>query len=566
MSKSNNILNTIATTSDTDLLADSGFNRTFSGLVNLLYLMQSLYLGLYSLFIENALLSSTHLTFCVFFMTYFFSVHFFHDRQWITIAHKTIIFFYTIIVHISGLHLNIVTLPLSLYPFIALLLHGRHLGVSISIAHLGAAILFYIFYNSILEIHNTSQFVQYIVHLSLVQTACTTIFFIAIRWTSGLIYSKNRELNVLNEEITVKNGIITRLNDGIEKPLSEIHEAVDILRTERLAPIQSELVGLIRASTLNATNTFYSVKKAASHNIPMLPQEKICFNIYTLLNNLLKLFKCKDPSKRHSFALASNVPETILGNSILTRQILLNVLDALENKIGLAEYDLKLFVTRDDVYEHDIVLHYSIVLDYQIKLDRREIASIETRIIDYLELGVTRNIIESENGAFSVATDDEGLHIDFTLRYEDAELLSRDSIFTDSPNIELPQNIPIGEANVLVVTADDTMYAQAQVAVGGIVQRVKRATSPIEAVNIFTDSKIDIILADSRAGIAKCIRMMTSIRAAESGVVSKVPVLIFIDGNDPTETMQYTEAGFDMLYPLPFDIEVARAAVCSYFV
>ncbi|MBQ3634101.1 MAG: hypothetical protein II951_00585 [Bacteroidales bacterium] len=562
-----NLYQTFSVTSDADLSSDTGFYRPFATIVNITFLIQSLFLGIYSLFIENALLSSTNLLFCLFFVCYLFAsfLHYYSDT--VTTVDRVVIFTYSLVIHGTSHYLGITSLPITLYPFIAILLHGRHAGVAITVLNLLLLLASYGIYGSASETMDAKELFEKCIYITLVQIACTAVYFISIRWLSTMIYDKNRELAILSDEIRVKDDLVSRLTAGVDKPISEINDALNILSGERLAPIQSELIGLIRASTTNATSNIEAVKKAASHNIPVIPNEETQFNIYTLLSGLLKLFKCKDPTKKHSFALASNVPETLLGNSMLTRQVLLNVFDALENKIGLAEYNFKVYVSRDDVFDQGVVLHYHLLLEHHIRLDRRVVSSSQSRLVDFLELMVTKNIVESEGCSFGILTNNEGLHIEFSLRYKDAEHVSSDVDLQDGVRYELDRTMPLHNCEVLVLTDDDTVYAKAWNSINGIVSGIKRVRTFDEALNVFVNSKIDMVLADISKDFEGGLKLIRDIRGAESGIANRIPTVAYLaPSEDTVAEMRCIEAGYDMTFPLPYDVELSRAAVCSYFV
>ena len=59
--------------------------------------------------------------------------------------------------------------------------------------------------------------------------------------------------------------------------------------------------------------------------------------------------------------------------------------------------------------------------------------------------------------------------------------------------------------------------------------------------------------------------MVKMIRESESGIARKVPVLALVDIDSDAQKTTYNQAGFDMDIMLPFDEEIARAAVSSFF-
>ena len=127
--------------------------------------------------------------------------------------------------------------------------------------------------------------------------------------------------------------------------------------------------------------------------------------------------------------------------------------------------------------------------------------------------------------------------------------------------------MPLHNCEVLVLTDDDTVYAKAWNSINGIVSGIKRVRTFDEALNVFVNSKIDMVLADISKDFEGGLKLIRDIRGAESGIANRIPTVAYLaPSEDTVAEMRCIEAGYDMTFPLPYDVELSRAAVCSYFV
>lgn len=562
------VFNLFRASADADLSEEASFKTAFSNVVNILMLGQSLMLGLISLIREDPVLSSINLVFSLFFITYFVVTYIVRVDRYVSFLDRVAIFFYFIIIYVTCAHYNVIGLTMTIYPFIAIILHGRHVGSILSVIQ-AAIVLAYYF----VAVHLFGAKVSAIFTLSgtitivVVQLISIFIFYVAVRWLSSLVYEKNREVAMLYEEQATQRDLIGRLSTCVEKPLRDISEASAILVTERLTPMQSDLCSIVRSSALNAINNVNAVRKASSLNIPIVPAERVRFNLYNLMGGMLKLYRSKDPQKLHSFTLAGGVPEEVRGNSILTRQVILNVLDAFDRCAGLTSSGLKIVVCRENVLTRGVVLHFSMTLEYNLEFDRREISVSEGNLIEFLGLGVTRRIVESEGGYFNAVSEGGGVMVEFTLKYsslDDGDDLEPDLI--RNARAALSANIPMTEASALVMTASDALWDKIEAALGGYCAKLIRARTASEAVRLFANNKVDVVLTDLSSDGGAGAKLVGMVRDAESGMVRKVPVLDIVDPDSPEQMSASVHSCFDLSLPLPFDASMTRDAMRSFFV
>lgn len=563
------VFNLFRDSADSDVSEESSFKAAFSNVTNVLMLAQSLILGVNSLINEDAILSSINLLFSLFFITYFVILYVVKGDKYVNMLDRLAIFAYFIIVYVSCTRYKVEGVTLTIYPFIAMILHGRHVGsilagiqLAIIVAYYLVAVRIFGFGADVAPTFTTT------LTTAVMQLISIFIFYVAIRWFTSLVYEKNREVAILSEERNMTADAINRLFRCVDRPLRDISAASAVLATEHLNSKQTDLCSIVNASVLNAINNVNAVRKASKLTIPIIPSEVKKFNLYQTMGAMLRLHRSVDPqNKPHSFSLGSGVPEVIRGNSILTRRVVLSILDALERCIGLSQSGMKVLVTRENVITKDILLHFNLDILYNLDVDRREISVSEDHLVDFLGLGVTKRVIESEGGHFNVASEGGGIKIDFTIRYRSADSADDevDLNFINKAKAALSVNVPLSEATFLIMTDSDLMWGKVSAAFDGFCAQTLRARTAREAVSIFTNAKVDAVITDLTSDDGQGQRLVSMIRDAECGLRRSVPVVDIADMTSDEQMSASLHACFDSTIPLPFEPDKARDALRPYF-
>lgn len=561
------VFNLFRDSADADISEESSFKAAFSNVSNTLMLAQSLILGLRALVANDAVLASMNLLFSLFFITYFVVMYVVKKDRYVNIMDRMAIFIYFIVVYITCTRYGFSGLTITIYPFIAMMLHGRHVGATLGTVQLGIILLYYIVFVRLFGIGEThAPSLQDTVMMTIAQVISIFIFYVALRWFTTLVYEKNREVSILTEERKMEGDLVNRLSHCVERPLRDISQASAILVSETMTEKQADLCNLIRASTLNAINNVNAVRRASIRNIPLIPAELKVINITQLLGPILRVFRPQNPEIVHSFTLASNVPEEVRGNSILTRRVFVNTLDALEQSIQLSQSTLNLLVSRANTISKGIELNFNFEIIYNFELDRREMSVSETHLIDFLGLNVTKRIVESEGGTFVTAQTDKGINIDFTIHYraidEDDGI---DIEIINNAKKALQTNIPLSEAVILIMTENDLIWARLSSALENVCAATIRTKTVRDAVKAFSDRKVNAIFTDLTSDNAQGPRLVPLIRDAESGMVRSVPIIDLIDPRSDEQLYASVHANFDKTLHIPLDTNAAVDTLRSFF-
>ncbi|MCQ7582444.1 hypothetical protein NP174_23165, partial [Salmonella enterica] len=400
-------------------------------------------------------------------------------------------FIYFIVIYIACSRYEIIGVTITIYPFIAIILSGRHVGAVLSFVQAAIILAFHFLANRLFGITNVYSLSGTLTIVT-IQVINIFIYYVAVRWLSGLVYDKNREVAMANEEKALQRELTQRLATSVDKPLRDISEASAVLVGERLSPMQVELSSIIRSSALNAINNVNAVQKASKLSIPIVPVEIVRFNICTLLGSLLKLYRPRTAKVSHIFSLGGGAPEEVVGNSILTRQVFLNIFDALDAQIGLADCGMRITATREDLAVSEVILRYSIVVDHNIEIDRREVTYHEGSLMELLNLETTKRIVESEGGAMTAVPDGQTARIEFSATYK--PVVADDDTDPDVVRLAkagLNTAIPMKQATLLAVVEDDWLWVEIAGALQNCFAQVRRAKSREEAMRIFSNSLVD---------------------------------------------------------------------------
>lgn len=562
------VFNIFRDSADADISEESSFKAAFANVSNVLMLVQSLILGLQALIKEDPILASLNLIFSLFFVTYFVVTHVVKKDRYLNILDRMAIFTYFIVLYITCTRYEISGLTITIYPFIAMMLHGRHVGATLGAIQLGLILFYYIVFVRLVGFgeFNTPSTAD-TVTMAIAQVISIFVFYVALRWFTTLVYEKNREISLLIEERKMEGDLVNKLSLCIERPLRDISQASAILVSEPMTEKQSDLCEIVRNSTLNAINNVNAVRKASIRNIPIIPAELKVINITQFLGPILKCFRPKDPTITHSFSLANNVPEEVRGNSILTRKVMVNTLDQLERNIQISQSDFTLLISRANVISKEIVLDFNFDILYNFELDRREMSVSEDHLIDFLGLNVTKRIVESEGGTFLATSSNKGIKINFTIIYKD--IVDNDEADIEKINKikkNLSVKVPINEVVALVMTEDDLLWAKLDASLDGVCAERVRTKSLKDAIKIFSNRMIGIIFTDHTSDSAQGTKLITQIRDAECGVLRNTPIIDIVDPHSEEQISASVHAGFDQTLTMPVESEAVLNVMRSFFV
>lgn len=529
-----------ANSNDEDLSADVTFRFKFAGVVNFLLLIYSLVSGVHALLIENQVMAMCNIVLSLIFFAYFFMQYVSRDNIIVLALDRVAIFVHFIIAYACGAMLGFSGVMLVVYPFIAIILHGRRVGVILSFIQLAICITYTLLCKfDVISIEFNYSAIELFVFF-VVQFVAIWIFYIAMHWMSSLIYDRIMEVAQLSEALQIKSELVANLTDKMRAQLNNIAVLADKLSHERVSQKQMDTIMTLKASSRVLIDSIDSVATASKLNIKPVEKEEISFNVCTLITNIMVLYGSKAGVKGnlHSMRVSSDVPQTIVGNSLLTRQVFLSILDALDNKFALHNSPMRIGVNIADTMSDHIILDFSIKLDRHIQLDHREIFSMEQKLINHLHLDSVQRLIVSADGEFSVEqTEDDSILIEFTLPYKtetgDSHLMA-DGI-DDINFAKVVTDIGMKDVRVLVVDADEAFCGSFQAMMEGSVAGVSFASDTRSALKKFENSRFDIVFVNQDDSSISIANIEKEIRDMSAGYGPEIPVCRITNAQDSEE-------------------------------
>lgn len=551
------ILVMFASSNDEDLAAEENFQVSFSNVVNFLLLVYSLISGLHALLIENIGMAVSNMAFSLLFLLYFLS-HYLTKRSLIVTAiDRMVIFSQFIVAYMNGSALGSAGVTLLVYPFIAIILHGRRFGVALSIIQIFICAAYTALCRyGVLPIPFMYSNIELFI-LASIQAVCIFVYYVAIRWLSSLIYDRITEVSQLNEALGIKTELVNTVTGKLKSQLNEIYNMSEKLSHERMNPRQVEMVATLRAVASNLLDSVEMVSTSSEHNIRPIEKEEIEVNVFNLISNVLVLYSKQSDNggNIHSVNVSASVPQHILGNSQLTRQIFLTSFDALDRKFDLSKTPLKVSVSMNDVTTERMMLNFIISSKKSIELDRRDLTSSESKLLYQLQLDATQRLVKAAGGEFYVEiTDEDSLVIDFTLPFRDTILKNDDNEnITNLINIAaLATPINVEDMRILLVEDNIEICDDIREILQGKVKSITIVDNGKAALKKFENSHFDCILVDVDTAEVDGVTFIRKARDVESGYGAGVPIFA-LTGKDNKDIERNTSIKIDGVISKPFD-------------
>lgn len=559
----NKLLDIFSSNSEGDLSADEAFRQSFVNVSNTFLLIYSLLVGLYSLLNDLILLAFVNMVFSLFFVSYFTFSYIFKNSKiirWVLGVNRMAMFLYFIAIFINGNYLGTSSLVLVIYPFMALIIHGRRLGIAFSLMQTLCFIFTaFLFHNDIFPETDYLDVYQVTVVVTS-QLACVFVFYVAIRWMSNIIYDRIREVYQITQVLKTKDELIDMLTKHMQSSLEDISAETNQLKQDINDAKLSEHVSIVQASVENLITTIDSVSHASEYDIKPIKYENVVFNINTLTSNVLRLYPTKRPDERHAVSISPELPQKLEGNALLTRQILLYIFDALHRKLDMSENPVQVTVSLCDLVNNGIMLNFSVSVKSKYNIDHRDLSSEESLLIEAYELDMSRRLVLAAGGEYKVALEDGRLELNFTLEYCDAA--TRPYVDPDLEEVRVRRLIEISTAVVpmeeaIVMIVDDNEMTQKIMAMflTGRVKRVVCVSSGVQALDTFENHKIDIVLMDLQMPEMDGFETTRKMRQMELGSGKQVPIIAVTSYDFNENADQCVAAGMNGFIRKPFKAE-----------
>ena len=567
-----NLIGLFTVTADEDISADEVFKQSFLNVVNFFLLAFSLVVGTHALLREIATVALYNYIASVFFVSYFIFAYLIKRTSIYVAIDRIVIFIYFIAVLLSSNVTRFSAVPLLMYPFLAIVLHGRRMGVILSLSQIFVSATLYLILKSTMPSLGLDYELYEIIALVIIQCVGTFVFLSTIRWLSSMLYDKIREVMTLTEDVKVQKQLTEHLSQSLRITVSDIERCSQRMAASNLSPAQSQMLSTIRVAAGSMNQKMDSVLNASKYCIRPLGDENIVFNLHVLVTNVLMLYgsSVQRMEQGHSVVLSSEMPQNVMGNSMVTKQILLSIFDALDQKVGLKDKTLVTTLSMCDTNAQNLVVNFAISLYVHLDMDHRELTSIDQKLINHLNLRDSYRLIEATKSNFAIEYINNVLTIQFTQPYQDVDAIvipDKDLLDEKRTFNELIRNnqgaISLKDMSMVIVSFDEVTDRFLLEAFLGKLGKVEIAASARSALNRFENSRVDIIVISlSQYYEMSALELVRRVRDIERGV-GRRSIVISLD-QEPVRgdaKLAAMEAGVDLFAIYPTDISTLHTAI-----
>ncbi|TLX74969.1 response regulator [Labilibacter sediminis] len=454
------------------------------------------------------------------------------------------------------------------FPFIAINLFGRQKGAWYSL---------FMFLFIILDFLLLSKFVPMAKAYSFNMEILLSIYFIfsfIIAYTLKFIFAEvmlTKERAMINSQNskTSQEEHISNLSRQIRTPLSNITGILDILGKTNLTDDQRDYINTIHASANNLVNVVTNMVSTSKAGLKPIPEEEISFNLYSTLNNTIRLFSDNNTKQKFSLSFSADIPTTMTGNAIKTKQIFLNILNSIAKYNISEEKQINIEVSRVNNMPGTVELAFKIISFGNIPFPKEyksedslydyDILRLNTsKYIHFMELSLTQKLIEQDGHAFAIHPEIEKTKFEFGITFREntqsasmqnikEKASSNDSFFKPSVNIK--------DANILLV---EDNFSNQQIIILYIKNEVKKievAYNGKEALDKFGKAKYDLILMDVQMPIMDGFKATQKIREIEKSTNTHTPIIAVTANAFPEDKERCIASGMDDYISKPFQPE-----------
>ncbi len=551
---------------------DSKTKSLLLNITNFLFFIAVLIQGIISLIKEDLILAGPLLILAVAFtLNYYFHTR---DEQntrfqnlFLLILFLTFAFF-----TITGGNTGIDGFWVIFFPILSLTICGRKRGTYWSISFFAFLLLFF------LTPAPGPEWIKEYASESEIFLLATYFLSFIFGYTIQFIRSevsleKDRQILESENQNRAHENLINKLSYQIRTPLNNITGVLELLNNSPLTEEQEDYIQTIHASTNNLVNVVKNLvvtSKAQSNE----PENLTQFNLYTTLNNTLRLFSRKPEFSGIHFnlSLSAGIPSTITGNSVKIKQIFLNLINSIIKNNEQTNKFITIEVSRTDGMPGKVELLFRIVTNMTVHPDQtsseddnffnsKDIDRINnSRLINLLDLGITLKIIEAEGQTFNILTEPDKTIFEFTLTFleenrqnqhahETEKAPGQPASQTEKPNIEL------SNANILLAEDNISNQQIINLYIKNEVKKVDVAFNGKEVLEKFGHAKYDLILMDIQMPVMDGIKATKKIREIEQSTNSHTPIIAVTANAFPEDRERCMAAGMDGYISKPFQPE-----------
>ncbi len=417
------------------------------------------------------------------------------------------------------------------------------------------------------------------------------ITYIAVYLLAYFYYYLQNELYLKTEKLMLeaqrrveeKNEFISTLSHQIRTPLNNLMGITTLIYQTKLDPKQQDYVDTIQASTSNLFTVANSINKVSDVKIDTRKNDNLKFNLNLTVSSTLDLFSNQKLSNlKFNFKFSNKIPEKLIGNPIIIKQIFLNLIENFIKNKSSESLSLDINIKNNGETKEGIECLFEIISDKPINIPikttdsqyksiiKREKLTIDSKKhIELLDLSVTKDLIESAGGKFMITTGPNNTIYSYTIPLKktqssiDEEQKSEDKTQEqEHPEVSATysgdvtaEKKSLKEANVLLVEDNQINQKIMLLSLKNVVKNIDVANNGKEALNMFGSKKYDLILMDVQMPVMDGIKTTIKLREVETATGSHTPVIAITANALMGDRENCISAGMDDYMSKPFQLQ-----------
>ncbi|UCH15337.1 MAG: response regulator [Bacteroidales bacterium] len=384
-----------------------------------------------------------------------------------------------------------------------------------------------------------------------------------------------RSMFETKDESSRKDYFLSKLSHQIRTPLNNITVISNMLDRNKLDPEQRDIFDTIIASTNNLVNIVNNIVKVSSIKLEDEVVSKVNLDLYSTINNTLKLFKDQYRNRLNfNFIYSRDIENNLWGDPVRIKQLFINLIENIIKLYNQKKINITINVsTRKETAKRTellfeilcplLILQKDDYGHYYAESDNRNVSIDDERIIENnLDLTITRRIISIHNGELEVSSDKNQTTISFVLKfnkdtkkeplYKEEELISK----TDELLLKPHKKIDIENSNILLVEDNAVNQKIILLSLKNNVGNIDVANNGKEALDKFGKSKYDLILMDIQMPVMNGIIATKKIREVEISANTRIPIIAITANALAGDKEVCLAAGMNDYISKPFQIDV----------
>jgi len=386
------------------------------------------------------------------------------------------------------------------------------------------------------------------------------------------LYSKRQEKSIQDSRIESrkKDDFLSTLSHQIRTPLNNLTMVSNLIDRKKMDSDQQDLLDTIIASTNNLINVVNNIVRVSKVEIDRTPESKASFNLFTTIDNTLKLFRDQFRDNLEiNLIVTEQLKYNLTGDPIRLKQIFLNLLENITKVLSEEKFSILIEVSIADISEIEVNLLFeircpSIALvnagneNYKAYVTGNKIPEGDPISFD---LNIAQKILEIQGSRLNLTTDDEFTKFSFTLRYnlDINKTLERDQEVSADSEIVFPkfaEKVKLEDAKILLVEDNAINQKIVILSLKKYIKNVDVAANGKEALDKFGTTRYDLILMDIQMPVMNGIVATRKIRELEASTNTHVPIIAITANAMSGDKEECLAAGMNDYISKPFQVEL----------